>query len=425
MPTKRLLIIGFSWPEPNASAAGSRMLQLIRFFIAEHYEITLASTAKFPEHPVDWNGLGVQTVSILLNDASFDDFLKTIRPDVVLFDRYLTEEQFGWRIAQQLPQALRILDTEDLHSLRKSRRTVLEKGGIFETSDWLNNDITKRELASIYRCDVSLIISSFEMELLQNRAGVSKSLLLWLPFMVEKLTLEKVAAWPVFETRKHFMFIGTGRHAPNVDAVIQLKRHLWPAIREILPNAELHIYGSYLPQQLTEMHRPSDSFMVMGNAENVSLVMHKYRLQLVPLRFGAGIKGKLFDSMRNGLPSVTTTIGAEGMGDGLLWNGAVCDDWEAFVQQAVRLYQLPKAWRTAQNNGKSLMNTNYDSEVHAERFRSKIGTLIQQLRLHRTNNIIGGMLMHHTMASTKYLSKWIEEKNNVPSLADGPLHKKD
>ena len=113
-----LLIIGFVWPEPNATAAGSRMLQLIDFFQENGFNITFVSTASKTEKSFDFETLNIQTFDIQLNNVSFDALIKEINPEFVLFDRFLTEEQFGWRIAENCPEAIRILDTEDLHFLR-------------------------------------------------------------------------------------------------------------------------------------------------------------------------------------------------------------------------------------------------------------------------------------------------------------------
>src|SRR5690606_13486178 len=116
---KSVLIIGAQWPEPQASAAGQRMLQLVRAFTQASYPITFACVADLPEN----NTLPahVSKYQIELNNPSFDLFLKKLNPGMVLFDRFFMEEQFGWRVAEACPKALRILDTEDLHFLRNAR----------------------------------------------------------------------------------------------------------------------------------------------------------------------------------------------------------------------------------------------------------------------------------------------------------------
>ena len=163
MEIKSVLFIGFVWPEANSSAAGSRMMQLIRYFKDLGAKITFASAAKPGSHPSDLRALGVDNVSIKLNDSSFDDFIKTLQPEAVVFDRYMTEEQFGWRVAESCPDSIRILDTEDLHSLRAVRERCSKSGVPFTEEKLLSSELAKRELASIYRSDLSLIISEFEL----------------------------------------------------------------------------------------------------------------------------------------------------------------------------------------------------------------------------------------------------------------------
>ena len=193
---KTLLVIALVWPEPASTAAGVRMMQLLQVFKNQGYRITIASAAAKSEYSADMVALGYETAEIKMNDSSFDVFVKDLNPDVVLFDRFLTEEQFGWRVADNCPQALRVLDTEDLHSLRHVREQCFKKEIPFTTDAWLADDKTKREIASIYRCDLSLIISSYEMELLNEVLKIDKSLLLLLPFMVNEIGND--TSWKTF-----------------------------------------------------------------------------------------------------------------------------------------------------------------------------------------------------------------------------------
>src|SRR5690606_4752526 len=140
-----------------------------------------ASTAAISEKTFNLESENISVKSILLNDASFDEFIQELNPSIVIFDRYITEEQFGWRVTENCPNALKILDTEDLHLLRKAREEAVKNGKPAVAAN-LFLDIAKRELASILRCDLSLIISEFEMELLQNTFKIPSDLLYYLPF---------------------------------------------------------------------------------------------------------------------------------------------------------------------------------------------------------------------------------------------------
>ncbi|EWH14665.1 glycosyltransferase [Cellulophaga geojensis KL-A] len=405
---KNVLFIGFVWPEPTTTAAGSRILQLITYFKQQNYTVTFASTAAKSVYSVDFSSLGVSEKQIQLNNASFNDFISDLNPNIVVFDRFLTEEQFGWRVAQVVPNALRILDTEDLHFLRKTREEAFKKGNSTVTETLLKEqEITKREIASIYRCDFSLLISMYEEQLLINTFKIDSSLFLHIPFM---LNTSVSTNFPLFKNRKDFVCIGNGKHKPNVDAVLWLHKEIWPLIRKELPEVNLHIYGAYLPQQITEKHNPKTGFLVHGWGENVNQIMQQTKVNLAPLRFGAGIKGKLVDAMCNGTPSVTTQIGAEGMHGDLPWSGEISTTVNSFVASAISLYTNETKWLQAQKNGEQILNTYYAKSKLEDKLSNKISTLQKDIKKHRNTNFIGSLLQHHSMMSTKYLSKWIAEK---------------
>ncbi len=407
---KKLLIIGFVWPEPNSTAAGTRMLQLIAFFQKQDYHIVFVSTASLSDKSFRLEQLNIQTYDIQLNDSKFDILIKKINPNIVLFDRFLTEEQFGWRVAENCPNALRILDTEDLHFLRQARHQAFKDKK--ETSlKYLANPIAKRELAGIYRCDLSLIISKYEFELLCETFKVDKSILLYLPFLLENISENEFNSCPSFEERKNFMTIGNFKHEPNWNAVQYLKATIWPMIRKELPKAELHIYGAYVTEKVDQLNNKKEGFIIKGWADNAKEIFENYRICLAPLQFGAGLKGKLIDSMLFGTPSITTSIGAEAMHDNLPWNGFIEDNPKEFAKKSIELYQNKKIWKKAQQNGISIINQCYSKELFSKKFINTIFKIEKNLENHRLNNFTGAILQHHTMQSTKYLSKWIEEKN--------------
>ena len=411
MQIKSLLIIGAVWVEPNSSAAGKRMLQLIAQFLERDYKITFASPAQKNEKAIDLFSLGINEVSIALNNVSFDNFIKELNPTIVLFDRFMMEEQFGWRVAENCPNAVRILDTEDLHFLRKTRQQQLKKEEAFTNDALLQSDDTKREIASILRCDVSLIISTYEMDLLKSVFKIDEKILCYLPFLLDAIDENKIKKWKSFEEREHFIFIGNFFHKPNVDAVLTLKKYIWNEVREVLPKAEIHIYGAYVNQQIQELHNKKEGFIVKGFAEDADEVVENAKVVLAPLNYGAGIKGKLTEAMLCGTPSVTTTIGVEGMAGNFPWNGFVADDFSNFALKAVELYTNKPVWEQAQLNGIDIINSIYSKEKNAPLFFSKIEDIQTNLEKHRVSNFLGSLLQHQTLQATKYMSKWIEEKN--------------
>jgi len=383
------------------------MMQLIELFQEANYQITFASTAAVSEKSANLEAQNISLKNIRLNDASFDGFIKELNPEIVVFDRYITEEQFGWRVSENCPMALKILDTEDLHFLRKAREEAVKKGlSIYEAN--LFTETAKREIASILRCDISLIISEYEMELLQNTFKISSKILYYLPFLVETISEERTI--PSFEERHNFLGIGNLLHAPNVDSVLQLKE-IWPEIKNQLPNAELHIYGAYAPQKILQLNNVKEGFIIKGWAENVETVMKHYRVQLAPLRFGAGLKGKLLDAMQFGLPSVTTEVGAEGMYANLPFAGKITTSKEDFLKASVKLYSEETVWNEARQSGFEIVKQRFQKKLFSEDLKVHVRKISTNIEKHRKQNFLGQILQHHSMQSTKYMGKWIEAKN--------------
>jgi len=408
---KSLLIIGITFPEPTTTAAGGRIMQIIQLFEEEGFEITFASTAVPSERSVKLEEIGIRVENIDLNSSSFDAFILKLKPDIVLFDRYNSEEQFGWRVADHCPKAVRILDTEDLHFLRKAREKAV-KENIPVAKAHLFTEAAKRELASILRSDISLIISEAEMELLQTIFVIPKDLLYYLPFLVESLSKEKIGTLPKYEERDHFITIGNFRHTPNTDSVMFLKKDIWPRIKDRLPEAELHIYGAYAPKHITDLHNEADGFMIRGWTRNISEVMEKARVCLAPLRFGAGLKGKLLDAMLYGTPSITTSIGSEGMQGEFPFAGMIEDEIDGIVNATVLLYSEKELWLAAQQNGFKIVENRFQKDSFSIAFTQKIKQLQRNLTSHRIQNFIGQILQHQSLQATKYMGKWIEEKSS-------------
>ena len=401
---KNLVIIGKVFPEPNSTAAGYRMIQLMDLFLTQNYQITFLSTATISENSFDLSSKNISFQNIVLNDSSFDELIKNLNPEIVIFDRFTTEEQFGWRVSEQVPNAVKILDTEDLHFLRTAREKAFKQNRNLEHLD-LINDVFKREIASILRCDLSLIISEFEMNLLIEKFRIDENILFYLPLFGEVKKPETS-----FSERKNFISIGNFLHEPNWHTVLQLKK-LWKDIKNQLPEAEIHIYGAYASEKVFQLHNEKEGFIIKGRAESVETVFNTAKVLLAPIPFGAGIKGKLLESMQFGLPNVSSAVGAEAMHGNLDWNGFITDNETEFVEKAVLLYQDENLWQKSQENGYKIVENRFKKELFEPHFIHKIQEISENLESHRNQNFLGQILQHHTLQSTKYLSKWIEEKN--------------
>ena len=428
-----IVVVGYVWPEPNSSAAGQNMLSIIERCLAANFNVTFLTAATDSEHKADLLAMGVNVQAVALNCSSFNTLIADIAPDVVIFDRYMTEEQFSWRVKEVCPNALRVLNTEDLHSLRQARHEAVKKHGDANLA-LLHSELAQREIASIIRSDLTLVISKKEIALLTEHYGVPSAQLQYHPLVVGR----SISSPPPFEQRSHFIHIGNFRHAPNWDAVLQLKQHLWPSIKQALPHAELHIYGAYPPKKATQLHNEKQGFLVKGWTKDVESVMTNAKVLIAPLRFGAGVKGKLLDAMRCGTPSITTWIGAEGIaqnnidansdmraieGDNTahfqstLWPGALCDTdtskatvVQDYVAKSVALYEDEKAWNLANHQAASALNAFRQQQPQVSLIE-RISELKQELDNHRSTLFMQSLLWHQTLAASKYMSQWIEAKN--------------
>ena len=393
------LIIGKVWPEPTSTAAGRRTYDVITALQLGCWQIHFASAAQRGDHALDLEAIGVRTHKITVNDAAFDPWVEALAPQVVIFDRFMTEEQFGWRVAQHCPEALRVLDTSDLHCLRFAREQAFKSGEALN----LKNEIALREIAAIYRSDLTLMISEFEIEILRDEFGISESLLAYWPFFLE-LSNGRV----LFENRKDFILIGSFLHPPNLDAARWCKAKIWPLIRQQLPEAELHCYGSYSNRYAAELHAPKNGFHFKGRAEDALATMSRYRVNLAPLRYGAGLKGKVFDGFQTGTPTIMTPIAAEGICMNLDWGHTAAED---FATAALQLYREPDAWRIRQCEERSLCRDRFNSTDWLSRLVTIIQCVIGERFQRREQNFIGQMLRHHQHRSTEFMSRWIEYKN--------------
>ena len=402
----KILFIGLVWPEPTSSAAGWRILQLVKLF-GKDYEVHFASAASKSEYSYNLKSIGVQEHEILLNDSSFDDFIKELLPAAVVFDRFMVEEQYGWRVAEYCPSTLRIVDTEDLHFVRLARQEAFKKGGSID----LYSATAKREIASIIRSDLSLIISQAEMSLLQNKFGVAADRLYYIPFQEEQIDERHVQNLPSFNNRSNYMFIGNFIHEPNWRTVEVLKKEIWPLLRKTNPQAELHIYGAYASEKVMQLHNELENFLIKGRAIDARATLKDYKVLLAPIPFGAGTKGKFVDAMYAGTPSMSSLVGAEDMSIEGIWNGFIENDVAKFVDKAHQLYTDESIWSSAQQNGFRIFNTKFSDTDYSDKLLNWVKDAIPRVPDIRQSNFIGQILLQQERNATKYMAMWIEAKN--------------
>jgi len=397
-----IVFIGKTWPDSSASAAGTRILDIIGVLKPHSETVHFASSAIRQDTCDRLDDLVCHNIE--LNHDSFNDWITEINPDLVIFDRFMIEEQFGWRVSQCCPKAIRVLDTSDFHGLRHAREQAIKSGG---TPD-IFNDISLREYAAIARCDLTLMISNYEVTLLTDQFSISRDCLWHLPFLQKAPDRQSVNG---FAGRNHVMFVGGFKHAPNVDAVRWLYNAIWPLVRKQLADVECHIYGPYAPESITQLHQPKKGFFIKNRAEDIRITMQNYRLNLATLRYGAGNKGKVIDGWVTGTPTITTQIAAEGMSGNTNLLPRPSDEPESIARQIITLFTDEPAWNNARDRGIELLLENNDPSLHAELLIQKLTDISDNLDNYRHRNMLGRLLQKQQFRAEEYMSRWIDLKN--------------
>jgi len=409
-------VVSTVWPEATSSAAGVRTMQLIQGFQKwwPGSKIHVTSTSAPNRHCTVLERSGVTCSQITLNrNLSIQELVTDCRPDVVVFDRFLAEEQFSHGIKSHWPKALTILDTQDIHSWRRARKACIKQGGSvsasFNTRPLLTQPDFLRELASIHRTDLSLLVGSSEKDLLIEH-GVPSSKLAMAPFFYQQIEAQK---FQNFGNRRDFVSIGNFMHEPNLDSLMWLiDSGLWRDILTRVPDAEIHIYGAYAPTAFIQKVKNIKGIVFKGFTEDLN-ILERYRVLLAPLRYGAGVKGKIVDAWRYGTPVVTTPIGSENMTDpisnewGGSWSGTTKEE---LCNAAVNLYTDESLWISAQASGCKLANDYFCNPDILNRLKFKVEDHIENLDSFRSADAFQSILWHQTNRSTEYFSRWIELK---------------
>lgn len=434
--SRKCLLIAYVWPEPQSSAAGLRDRNLIEGLLQSGYEVVIASASENEPGRIfceRWAGEvpALSVHPIRLNDSSFDSWVAELQPELVIFDRFVIEEQFGWRVRRSAPSAVCILDTQDLHFLRLSREQALRRA--LQEQRWTcvaaagggewDAGLVCRELAAIHRVDLAWLVSDFERDLLvrefrveASRLAVSRFAYPEPPWRPSGSAGERGAE---FLTRSGFSMVGNFRHAPNLDAFRWLRHEIWPRVRRLLPRAEVHVYGAYPPKEAMEAHAPQAGFLVHGPAKDLAEVFSARRVSLAPLRFGAGIKGKIADSWWHGVPVVSTSIGREGMSDEGAWGGRVADEAAAFAQACVEIHESEGAWSAARAEGGRLLERLFSQATFMRDFSSSLENAMGSRRRFSTD-WTRRILLQATTDSYRYFGKWLELKSSRGPIGGQP-----
>jgi GT2 family glycosyltransferase/glycosyltransferase involved in cell wall biosynthesis len=339
---KRVLVVDARVLCPDQDSGSLRMFNLLTVFQQLGFKVTFV--------PV--NGQRVSPYTEAMQEQGFeciyDPFMVSFESfivsrgnefDLIVISRATVAETSLPICFKYCPDVPKIFDTVDLHFLRGEREAQLaeskEKRQTAERMKALELDV-------ISKCDAVLVVSSFEKEVIAEALPLARVAIVSNIHRAEK----NVAP---FQGRKDFVFVGGFEHPPNVDAMLWFASAILPKILVHVPDAKLHIIGSKMPQGVRDL--ANEHIVAHGYVEDVAPFLAGCVLSVAPLRYGAGVKGKINQSMSFGLPVVSTSCGAEGMHLAHGHDILIADDPADFALQVVRLARDEKLWTTLSRNG--------------------------------------------------------------------------
>lgn len=365
--TKRILIIDSVTPTPDCDAGSLVAYQFMKIFLKLGYGVTF-----IPAHNLQPDGKYTQDLQRIGVEcwhypfiSSVDEYLQQHgdKFDVVFLYRVTEATRHLDSVRRYAPQAKVVFNTVDLHFLRAERQAKIE-GSILRRVRAAQLKI--KELRVMRNTDATILLNRSEVDLISTLAPAVKTFML-------PLTQEVPGSNKSFSERRDIVFIGGFRHLPNVDAVTYFCSEIMPLVRKKLPGVRFIVVGSMVPEELKRF--ACDDVEIRGFVQNLADVFDHCRVSVAPLRYGAGMKGKIVTSLSYGVPCVTTTIGTEGMGLEAGVNISIANGPNSYAQALADLYTSESAWTKLSEAGIDFAKQNFSVEVVEQQIRQMMTEL--------------------------------------------------
>jgi GT2 family glycosyltransferase len=353
--TRRVLVIDHCTPTPNQDAGSVTVFNLLLLLREMDFQVTFIPEDNFlymPEYTTALQRAGIEVIYAPYV-TNVEQHLKGChdRYDLAFLFRPGVVERHLKTIRKHCTKAKVLFHTVDLHFLRMSREAELQSD---KAKQIAADEMKQRELAAIRASDASIVHSTAEFDLIRPELPDAK-------LHVYPLIMDVQGTSKTFSERRDIVFVGGYQHAPNVDAVQYFVAKIMPLLRQQLPSVRFYAVGSKPPAEIKAL--ASDDVIIAGFIEDLAPLLDKMRVSVAPLRYGAGIKGKIGSAMAAGLPVVATTLAAEGMsltdGENIL----VADGAEQFAEAIVRLYQNELLWKEISKNGVNFADNAWGAEA--------------------------------------------------------------
>ena len=358
---RRLLYIDAETPAPDQNAGSIEALNLMKIFDRLGYRVTFVPESNFTHggrYTEDLQQFGIQAIWYPHYD-SVRSVIEEIAADldVVVLCRASIAERYLTLVRMLAPRAKIVFNTVDMHFLRLRREAELaDNQGLREEAE----QTRKSEFTSIAEADATIVVSSFEEELIRKELPAAQVHVI--PLVRE---IPEQLDVPGFSERTDIVFVGTYQHPPNRDAVLYFAKEVWPLVQRSLPDARFLIVGSAVTPEIAAL--AGNGIQVLGYVPDLEPLLHRCRVSVAPLRYGAGIKGKVGTALQAGLPTVATTVAVEGTPIMPGQEVIVADHAAEFAAAVVQLYGDEVLWRRLSRAGFDFVRREYSFEANVPR----------------------------------------------------------
>ncbi len=346
-----ILVIDATTPTPDRDAGSVTAFFYLKIFVELGYKPTFAPSnlVALEKYTADLQRIGIECLHGPYV-TSIPQYLKDFGQyyDFAFLYRAYTARDFVRDVKAHCPKAKLIFDTVDLHYLREERLAELSDSESLRAQARRTKEI---ELSLVALCDATIVLSSVEQEIVLRERPDAR-------IHTIPLLLDIPGSKTGFKDRAGLVFIGGYNHPPNVDAVLYFAESIWPLIRAKIPDITFNILGNNPPDSFRHLSG-RDGIRLIGYVEDLGEYFDKCRLSIAPLRFGAGIKGKIGTSFCYGVPCVASSLAIEGMGLSDGREALVADTPDAFAAAVCRLYQDPEAWSAMSAHGLAFVEEHY------------------------------------------------------------------
>jgi tetratricopeptide (TPR) repeat protein len=375
-----ILIIDSYVPCYDRESGSRRLFELIKILKNLNYQVVFVPDNAFKDEPYTSELQNLQVEVLYTCEGYGISLEQQIKERLKLIDfAWICRPELNHKYASLIrlqPNIKIIYDTIDLHYLRLKRAWELlpkHSQSVQNAKEWQEMQTLELEMAR--QADLTITVTSVERQILEQQSIKSVAVV---PNIHRLYSGENQG----FAERQGILFIGSYNHLPNVDAVIWLCQFIMPKIWRLIPEVKVTLLGSNPPADVRDLS--SERVVVTGYVEDVSSYFLSHRVFVAPLRYGAGMKGKIGQSLEYGLPVVSTSIGIEGMGLVPGQDGLVANTEEDFTQQVVKLYQNENLWNRISNNSKRAISS-YSPHVVQERLKQLLRQLNSDNAVYKPN----------------------------------------